>query len=166
MAADEIRDRPGQHRPQHEELAMRDIHHPHDAEHQRQAERRQRQHGGGDEPFECGQQEMGTEGHSGVVLDGRPLAGGVDYGRYPDATVANFIDNAIARMRDEFTCVRDESDAANLRKIRQLQYRGFQQQIDPYRGPRIILSDIFSDFQPFGLGFGGPCDLQSSRSRA
>ena len=41
---------------------MRDIDDAHDAEHQRQAKRRQRQHGGGDGAFENGEEKMGEEG--------------------------------------------------------------------------------------------------------
>ena len=67
MAADGGGDRPGEHGAQHEELAMGDIDHAHDAEHQRQAKRRQRQHGGGDEAFEGGEEEVGSEGHSGCL---------------------------------------------------------------------------------------------------
>jgi len=47
---------PGQHRAQHVELAMRDIDHAHDAEHQRQPKRHQRQHGAGDEALERGEE--------------------------------------------------------------------------------------------------------------
>ena len=63
MAADRRRDEPGDDGAQHEELAMRDIDHPHDAEHQRQAERRQRQHRRGDQAFKRGEQKVRTEGH-------------------------------------------------------------------------------------------------------
>ena len=56
-------DEPGDDGAEHEELAMRDVDDTHDAEHQRQAERRQRQHCRGDQAFEEGQQKVRTEGH-------------------------------------------------------------------------------------------------------
>ncbi|GLS40471.1 hypothetical protein GCM10010869_60680 [Mesorhizobium tianshanense] len=51
---------------------MGDIDDAHDAEHQRQAERSQRQHGGGDEAFKGGKEKMRSEGHSGSPY---PLCG-------------------------------------------------------------------------------------------
>ena len=70
MAGDQRRNPPGKHRAQHEELTMRDVDHAHHAEHQRQAESRQSQHGGGDQALKGGEQEMGSEGHSGSATLG------------------------------------------------------------------------------------------------
>jgi hypothetical protein len=64
LAGKARRHAPGDHRAQHEELAMRDVHHPHDAENQRKAERRQRQRRGGDQPLQQGKREMRPETHS------------------------------------------------------------------------------------------------------
>ena len=50
---------------------MGDIDDAHDAEHQRQAKRRQRQHGGGDEAFEGGEEKMGSEVHRLAPADAR-----------------------------------------------------------------------------------------------
>ncbi len=63
MAADETGDPPGQHRADHEKLAMRDIDHAHHAEDKRQAERHQRQHRGCDKSLEKAKNKIGTEFH-------------------------------------------------------------------------------------------------------
>ena len=47
--------------PEHEELAVRDVDDAHDAEHQRQAERGQRQHRRHDQAFEGGEEEEGPK---------------------------------------------------------------------------------------------------------
>ena len=107
MAAEGRRDGPGQHRAQHEELAMRDIDDPHDAEHQRQAKRHQRQRGGGDEAFERGQQKMRSERHSGVAVVGWPLAGSVN-----DRRMIQIPSSGLHRRSDSF-------DAGSIRVSRQ-----------------------------------------------
>ena len=95
------------HGAEHEELAMRDVDDPHDAEHQRQAERRQRQHRRGDQAFEGGQQEVGTEGHLRfLVLDWWPLARGV---------AIDLINNSIVSARQQLSGSCDQSGPAELR---------------------------------------------------
>ena len=59
----QAREEPGEHRAEHEELAVRDVDDAHDAEDQRQAERGQREHGGADQPFQHGEEEMRAEAH-------------------------------------------------------------------------------------------------------
>ena len=66
MAAKCRGDEPGQHCPQHEELAVGHVDHAHHAEDQRQAKRRQRQDGGPDCAFQYGEHEMGAEIHGGT----------------------------------------------------------------------------------------------------
>jgi hypothetical protein len=61
------REEPGEHGAQHEEFAVGDVDHTHDAEHQRQAERGQRQHGCGDQAFQRGQKKMRAKGHCEAV---------------------------------------------------------------------------------------------------
>jgi hypothetical protein len=55
-----LRDPPGQHRAQHEELAMRDIDHPHHAKHKAQPYGGQRQHRRRDRALERGQNQIGA----------------------------------------------------------------------------------------------------------
>ncbi len=62
------RNRPGKHRPQHEELAMGDVDYAHDAEDERQAECGKRQHRRGNQAFERCEKEMRAESHSAAAL--------------------------------------------------------------------------------------------------
>ena len=68
MAGTRLANAPGEHRAQHEELAMRDVDDAHDAEDQRQAERRERQHDGGDHAFQERQEEVRAEAHDGHIV--------------------------------------------------------------------------------------------------
>ena len=131
MCAKHVGDHPGKHSAEHEELAVRDVDDAHDAEHQRQAERRQRQHRGADKAFEHGEQEMRSEGHSGFVLGERwPLAGGVDNGDDPNGVVTNFIDQTIVIV------------GQNLPGIRQGAYMSGEGKIaKPFRGDAKSLVD-------------------------
>ena len=54
---------PGDDGAQHDEFAMRDIDHAHDAEDQRQTESGKRQDGGADGPFQQGEQQSGAGDH-------------------------------------------------------------------------------------------------------
>ena len=70
MAADRGCHPPRSDRTEHEELAMGNIHHAHDAEHNTKAHRRQRQDGGGYGAFKRGKKEVRAEIHYGPIFPG------------------------------------------------------------------------------------------------
>ena len=59
---------PREHRAQHVELPVRDVDDAHHPEHQRQPQRRDRQHTGGHGAFEQRQQQVRAEAHRGWEL--------------------------------------------------------------------------------------------------
>ena len=67
---DQGRAPPGDDGAEHEELAVRDIDDPHDAEDQGQAKRRQGEDEPGHRPFEHGEEEMRPKTHSRITMVG------------------------------------------------------------------------------------------------
>lgn len=165
MRAERLRDRPGKHRAEHEELAMRDVDDAHDTEHQRQAERRQRQHRRGDQAFEGGEKQVRAEGHSGAVLDRRPLAGGVDECVDDDLIVFDLVDKPIAGMRNEFASTGQDPLLAHPGEVRQSIRYSIEKSIHPPCGGWILVPDVTDYFLAVAIRVLRPSDFQASAPR-